>query len=81
MLSAIFISILLAFSEPVCSQPPHGARSSVSTPFRLFAYGTNIEKLPVYYADGRNLSSSVEIMRLFCRIIELIIMNRQGPSG
>ncbi|KAJ5934540.1 hypothetical protein N7466_004087 [Penicillium verhagenii] len=49
----LFLSLILAlYYVPICSAHPLEAREVGTTPFNLYAYGTNINGLRVFYADG-----------------------------
>ena len=57
MLFRVVYSALVVFLGLVCSAQPLQARQSNDTPFSLYAYGDNINGLPVFYADGASIEN------------------------
>ncbi|KAJ5724921.1 hypothetical protein N7493_006649 [Penicillium malachiteum] len=51
MLSLVSILALAILESSVLARP-QGARRDISGPFKLYAYGTDISGLPIYYSNG-----------------------------
>jgi ABC-type transporter Mla subunit MlaD len=56
--------LLIAIFALACQAVPLVERQSNESTFGLYAYGTNINGLPVFYADGEFRHQQTDISRL-----------------